>query len=116
MTWTLYGIPHCDTVRKARRFVEQLGVNAEFVNFRAHPLSADTIASWVETVGFDALLNRRSTTWRSLSESQQSLGEAEMIGLMCAQPTLIKRPVLCRDGGALLCGFDEARWREAFGR
>ena len=112
MTWKIYGIPNCDTVRKARQWLANADIQAEFVDYRSHPLQTDTVTAWVASLGMQQLLNRRSSTWRSLSSSQQSLDEAAMIRLLCESPTLIKRPVLCRDGQAVLCGFDESAWHD----
>lgn len=90
----LYGIKNCDTVRKARKWLEQHNIDHEFSDFRETPLQTPQLQHWLKTVG-DSLLNKRSTTWKQLSESQKSLSnEATIISLLAEHPTLIKRPVL----------------------
>lgn len=91
----LYGINNCDTVRKARKWLETHGIDYRFNDFRIDGLDEKDLRAWVKAVGWEALLNRRSTTWHQLSESEkESVDEAKSIDLMLAQPTMIKRPVL----------------------
>ncbi|SDI25073.1 arsenate reductase family protein [Aliiruegeria lutimaris] len=97
----LYGIPTCDTCRKARKALEAAGQDVRFRDVRAEPLTAEERARFIEAFG-DGLLNRRSTTWRQLSEDER---EGEVDGLLAAHPTLMKRPVLS-DGAQLTLGWD----------
>lgn len=99
----LYGISTCDTCRKARKALENNGLEVEFRDVRAEPLSADEIARFLAEFG-GKLLNMRSTTWRGLSESER--GRAPE-ALLAAHPTLMKRPVIEGPGGLTL-GWDEA--------
>lgn len=109
---TLYGIKNCDTVRKARRWLDQHQVNYRFHDLRADGLDEATLRKWVDTLGWDPLLNRRGTTWRTLSELQrQDLDPTKAMTLMLANPTLIKRPVLVRDR-VILVGFSETDYSE----
>ncbi len=104
----LYGIPTCDTCRKARKTLEAAGQDVSFRDIRAEPLTAEERMRFIEAFG-ESLLNRRSTTWRELSEDERA-GEAE--GLLAARPTLMKRPVLS-DGTKLTLGWDakaQAAW------
>jgi arsenate reductase len=95
----LYGIPNCDTVKKARSWLDSRGVAYRFHDFKKEPPSADRLSGWAESVGWDVLLNRRGTTFRGLAESDKTdLDEAKAIRLMAAHPSLIKRPVIERDG------------------
>ena len=106
----LYGIPNCDTVKKARKWLETNGVDYEFVDFRKNPLSAAQLKDWVANVGLDTLLNKRSRTWRELDKDQQdSSNPAKMLQLMREMPTLIKRPVLV-DKNILLVGFNNTEY------
>jgi len=92
---TLYGIKNCDTVRKARQWLEAQGVEYDFHDFRADGLAEQELRAWVKAVCWETLLNRRGTTWRQLLDADKDgVDEAKAIQLMLAQPTLIKRPVL----------------------
>ncbi|MEM1130053.1 MAG: ArsC/Spx/MgsR family protein [Pseudomonadota bacterium] len=90
----LYGIRTCDTCRKARRALEAAGQDVRFVDLRDTPPSRDVITTWLDALGPD-LVNRRSTTWRSLDPQDR---ETEPSKLLAAHPTLFKRPILDRDG------------------
>jgi arsenate reductase len=92
---TLYGIKNCDTVRKARKWLEAHDVDHTFHDVRADGLTKKDITAWARAVGWETLLNRRGTTWRQLSDAdKESISEKGAIDLMLAHPTLIKRPVL----------------------
>ena len=108
---TLYGIPNCDTCRKARRFLEQEGVDYRFHDLRADGLDRATVERWVAAAGVDALLNRRSTTWRQLpAGDRDQLTESAAIELMLAHPTLVKRPV-AEKGKIVRVGFNADVYR-----
>ncbi|GMU46676.1 MAG: hypothetical protein AMXMBFR26_14580 [Porticoccaceae bacterium] len=110
----LYGIPNCDTVRKARNWLDAQGIAHRFHDFRADGLTAARVAAWVDAIGWDALLNRRGTTWRQLETSiRAAIGAATAPALLLAQPTLIRRPVLEHEGAVYL-GFDAERYRHIF--
>lgn len=95
---TLYGIANCDTVRKARRSLEAAGVDVRFVDMRKEGLDEARLQAWVEAVGWEALVNRRGTTWRQLpAEQREGLDTAGAVALMREHPTLIKRPVIEQD-------------------
>lgn len=103
---TLYGIGNCDTVKKARRWLDEHSVAHRFVDYRATPLARKQIAAWAAQAGWEQLLNTRSRTWRELPDAdRQDLSADKAIDLMCAHVTLIKRPVLESPRG-LLIGFD----------
>ena len=94
---TVYGIKQCDTVRKARKWLDQKEVEHRFHDFRIDGLSAELLRGWLNSDFSDKLVNRRSTTWRQLSEEQrQSEGES-LLELLLEFPTLIKRPVFVTD-------------------
>ena len=102
----VYGIKNCDTVKKACKYLSAHNANYQFIDFRQNPLSADTIETWIESIGWESLVNKRSTTYRSLPVSQKS---NITIGLLIEQPTLIKRPVLV-SGRVVVVGFKEEQY------
>ena len=94
---TVYGIKQCDTVRKALKWLGQNGIEHRFHDFRSDGLQAELLQNWLDSSFSDKLVNRRSTTWRKLSETQrQSEGEM-LLNLLMQYPTLIKRPVFVTD-------------------
>lgn len=104
---TLYGIPNCDTCRKARKWLEENAVTHRFHDIRADGLEPVDIHHWAEKVGWETLLNTRSQTWRKVPQHErESIDAGRAISLMYAQPTLIERPVLV-SGSNVLVGFDE---------
>lgn len=100
---TLYGLPTCDTCRAARKALEGAGKTVEFCDVRADPLDAETLMRFHATLG-DDLINRRSTTWRGLSEEARA---GDPVAMLQAHPTLMKRPVI-EAGGTLTLGWDDA--------
>lgn len=107
---TLYGIPNCDAVKKARRWLEGAGVAYHFHDYRKDGLQQDTLVQWVDELGWEMLLNRRGSTWRKLPEKEKLAINAERaITLMLEQPTMIKRPLLDM-GGQKLLGFSEEQY------
>ncbi|RLA08632.1 MAG: ArsC family reductase [Gammaproteobacteria bacterium] len=108
----LYGIPNCDTVAKARRWLDQAGIDYRFHNFRVDGITAEQISAWCDRVDWTTLLNRRSTSWRKVpADQQKSIDQQSAIALMVEMPTLIKRPVL-DDDGLLEVGFKPERYTE----
>ena len=91
MSLTLYGLKNCDTCKKAIKALTEAGVNAEFVDIRAEADLAVRVPVWLAATGPDVLINRRSTTWRGLSDAER---ESDPGALLEANPTLIKRPVI----------------------
>ena len=113
----LYGIPNCDTVKKARAWLQGRGVAHEFIDFKKTPPDAELLAGWARAVGTERLLNRKGTTWRAVDAATQAAAgtEAGALALMAAQPSVIKRPVVQWPDGALTVGFDEADWSRRLG-
>ncbi|WP_119154754.1 ArsC family reductase [Caldimonas tepidiphila] len=109
---TLYGIPNCDTVRKARRRLDELGVAHAFHDFRKQGVPEARLDGWMATVGWEKLVNRQGTTWRKLAPEQQAavVDEASARQLMLAQPSVIKRPVVETGDGRVLVGYDDAAY------
>jgi len=102
---TIYGIKACDTMQKARAWLADHGVGYAFHDYKTQGIDRARLEDWTRQVGWEVLLNRSGTTFRKLPEADRAdLTEAKAIGLMLAQPSMIKRPVLETDGG-LLVGF-----------
>jgi len=102
----LYGIKNCDTVKKARAWLEAQGIAHQFHDFRKDGLDLALLEKWEVILGWEALLNRRGTSWRKLDESQrEGVDRAKAMELMLGQPSLIKRPVL-EAGTKTLFGFN----------
>jgi arsenate reductase (glutaredoxin) len=115
MTITLYGIPNCDTVKKARQWLEGRETAYVFHDYKKEGADPARVAAWVAAKGVDMVLNRRGTTFRKLSDAERAQAESDPVALMVAQPSLIKRPVVEHPGGRLLVGFDAAAWEQALG-
>jgi arsenate reductase len=110
MTITIYGIKNCDTMKKARAWLESHDMAYEFHDYKVSGIDRATLEKWSKVVGWEVLLNRAGTTFRKLPESAKTgLTEARAMKLMIEQPSMIKRPVLER-GRTLLVGFSEDRY------
>jgi Spx/MgsR family transcriptional regulator len=102
---TLYGIKNCDTMKKARAWLDARGVTYHFHDYKAAGIDKAHLSRWAKAVGWETLLNRAGTTFRKLADAdKEGLTEARAIALMLAQPSIIKRPVLER-GAKILVGF-----------
>jgi arsenate reductase len=105
MTITLYGIKNCDTMKKARAWLDGHGVPYRFHDYKTEGIAKDKLKHWCDELGWETLLNRAGTTFRKLPDGdKEGLNERKAIALMLAQPSMIKRPVLDLDG-KLLAGF-----------
>lgn len=105
---SVYGIKNCDTVKKALKWLDAQGIAYTFHDFRANGLSDADVKRWIDALGWESLLNRRSTTWRELPDPQKKNLDADTaLTLMVAHPTLIKRPVF-EGNGLILNGFTDA--------
>ena len=113
MTITLYGIPNCDTVKKARRWLDANGVAHDFHDYKKAGIDREHLAAWCREHGWQTLLNRAGTTFRALPDAARAdLDETRAIALMLAQPSMIKRPVLDL-GDRRIVGFGEAVYAAA---
>ena len=112
----VYGIPNCDTVKKARTWLESHGVAFEFHDFKKAGLTASLVKGWLADVSLDILLNRRGTTWRGLPEDAKAAAETEhgAIALMVDKPSVIKRPVVVVDGRVKSVGFSADQYATLF--
>ena len=115
MTLTLFGIPNCDTVKKARTWLDAHGVAYDFHDYKKHGVDAATLERWANIGGWEPLLNRAGTTFKKLPDTDKAdIDRAKAIALMVAHPSMIKRPVVEGDG-KLLVGLKLDDWTAAFG-
>ncbi|MCK5003218.1 MAG: ArsC family reductase [Gammaproteobacteria bacterium] len=116
MATTLFGIPNCDTMKKARRWLEANDVTYIFHDYKKAGVPEDELKLWIKTIGWEILLNRRGTTWRKLDDSvKENIDKVSAIQVMIENPSAIKRPVLEIDD-QLLVGFSEDTYKEAFNK
>jgi Spx/MgsR family transcriptional regulator len=110
---TVYGIPNCDTVKKARAWLDGRGIAYQFHDFKKSGVPADRLAQWADAVGWDKLLNRQGTTWRKLAPQMQAqaVDSASAQALMREQPSLVKRPVVQWPGQTTV-GFQPEDWEK----
>ncbi len=110
---TLYGIPNCGSVKKARDWLDSQGIAYEFHDFKKAGIDKDTIAGWIKQVTWEVLVNKKGTTWRGLPDATKETvtSAASATRLMIDNPSVIKRPVLCQ-GKTVLVGFDADIYEE----
>ena len=109
----LYGIPNCDTVKKARKWLDAKGVEYAFHDYKKEGADPAKLASWIDAHGVDVVLNRRGTTFRKLSDADKADIDADKaVSLLEQHPSIIKRPVVEHPGGTLV-GFKESEWDAA---
>lgn len=114
MALTIYGIPACDTMKKARAWLEKRALAYDFHDYKKAGASHELLARWADEVGWERLLNRTGRTFRALAPGEvQDLDSARALALMSAHPSMIKRPVL-EGAGPLLVGFKEELYARAF--
>jgi len=117
MTITLYGIPNCDTVKRARAWLQQHGRDVGFHDFKKSGVPAQRLDAWLAAVGWERLLNRQGTTWRKLDDAVRAAVQdaASARRLMCEQASVIKRPVVEWPDGTVTVGFDATDWARRTG-
>ncbi len=110
----LYGIKNCDTLKKARHYLESQGVDYQFHDYRADGLSAALLQTFIDKLGYETLLNTRGTTWRRLPEAERAAinNAAAAQQLMLQYPAIIKRPLLIAADGSMLPGFSIATYAQ----
>ena len=108
----LYGIPNCDTVKKARAWLQAQGIDAKFHDFKKAGVPHEPLDAWLDAVGWEALLNRKGTTWRTLDDTARAgvVDRATARELLLAHPSAIKRPVVEWGDGTVTVGFNAADW------
>ncbi len=111
---TMYGIKNCDTIKKARRWLEAHQIEYRFHDYRADGLERAQLDTFIAELGWQALLNTRGTTWRKLDESlRNSIDNADAAAaLILEMPAIIKRPLLCAPGRPMLLGFSESSYQQ----
>jgi len=111
---TLYGIPNCDTMKKARKWLTDNGIEYEFHDYKKAGIDEATLRTWIDQVGWEVLLNRRGMMWRKVPQDvKDNIDESSAISLMLETPSIIKRPVL-RTGSELHVGFKPDQYAEIF--
>jgi arsenate reductase len=114
---TIYGIKNCDTMKKARAWLDSRGVEYVFHDYKTAGIDRKRLEGWGKKAGWETLLNRAGTTFRKLPEADKvGIDAAKAIALMLDQPSMIKRPVLDLGGGKLLVGFKPEIYADAIGR
>ncbi|MBG6201158.1 arsenate reductase [Labrenzia sp. EL_13] len=110
----VYGIKNCDTVKKARKFLEEVGVNYEFHDYKKDGVNGDKLAEFVSEFGWDTVLNKRGTTWRKLDEAtRDAVTDADSaVAVMIENPSAIKRPIV-EGARKNFIGFDPVSWEMA---
>ena len=111
----VYGIKTCGSVRKALKFLNDRGIEYEFVDFKKTPVGCEKIDEWIEKVGIETLFNKRGTKYRQLGLKDLNLDEKGMREWLCKENLLIKRPVIDLDDGRVIVGYDEELYEEIFG-
>ncbi len=116
MTTTLYGIKNCDTVKSARRWLEAQHIEYAFHDFRVDGLTLPQLQAWLQEIGAESLINKRSTTWKQLdANTRATLDDSNAAALLLAHPTLVKRPLLDL-GHQRVAGFSDELYRNLFKR
>ncbi|MEQ4510723.1 MAG: ArsC family reductase [Dickeya sp.] len=116
MAIILYGIKNCDTIKKARRWLEEHRIDYRFHDYRADGLTTERLQSFIDDIGWQPLLNTRGTTWRKLDEAYRNSinNDVAAKAVMLEQPALIKRPLLVTDDGKTLLGFSDDSYQHFF--
>lgn len=112
--FTLFGIKNCDTMKKARRFLDNQQINYHYHDYRVNGLSDETVQCFIDTLGWTPLINMRGTTWRKLAAEEKAQIDNPQAAktLMLAQPAAIKRPLLVAADGSMLLGFNENDYQQ----
>ena len=112
--YTLYAIPTCDTVKKARVWLAEHGVDYQFYDYKKRGINQETIQRWLSQKPWEELINRAGTTWRQLPDAGKPTNAESAIALMIEKPSVIRRPLIEADGNIVALGFNAERYRETF--
>ncbi|HKS87775.1 MAG TPA: ArsC family reductase [Pseudolabrys sp.] len=116
MSVTIYGIKNCDTMKKARAWLDKHGVAYDFHDYKASGIDRARLERWAKKVGWETLLNRAGTTFKKLADKEKDgITSTKAVSLMLKQPSMIKRPVLDVGGGKLLVGFSPEQYAATLG-
>lgn len=111
---TLYAIPNCNTVKKARTWLEEQNIDYDFHNYKKQGIDQETLQQWVDELGWETVINRKGMTWRKLDESlRESMDSDKAIQIMLENQSIIKRPLIIKDGKKIL-GFNESDYENFF--
>ena len=112
----VYGIPNCDTVKKTLRFLDSRNVKYEFVNFKTDPVSQELLRDWMDQVGWEAILNQKSSTYRELTAEEKAglTTAARARKIIMQNNSIIKRPVITKDGAIIAIGYREDTYQKLF--
>jgi arsenate reductase len=115
---TVYGIPNCDVIKKAVSWLQAGKINYQFHDYKKEGISPEKLRSWCKQAGYETIFNKRSTTWKELSPKEQAAvtNETAAINIMTAHTSIIKRPVIEKDGKLVAVGFDEKKYQQLFGK
>ena len=116
MAITVYGIPTCGTVKKARKWLDEHGVAYEWIDFRDSPPAKKKVAAWVKAFGWKPMRNTSGGAYRALPAEKKGWEETQWLPRLQADPMLLKRPVIEVDGTPVTVGFKEAAYEEIFGK
>ena len=112
MTIIIYGIPNCDSIKKAKKFLENKEIHFEFYNYKKQPVDAQLIQPWLDEFGWEVVLNKRGTTFRKLSENQkQNIDNDKALRLLIENPSMIKRPIITNKQETLV-GFKAEQYED----
>ncbi|MCX6215146.1 ArsC family reductase [Spirosoma sp.] len=112
--YTLYAIPNCDTVKKARTWLAGRGVEYRFHDYKKQGIDSKTIEQWLTQKPWEELVNRSGLTWKKLSDADKPTSAAGAIVLMMEKPSVIRRPLIEADGQIIALGFNESAYQETF--
>lgn len=114
MPFFLHGIPNCDTVKKARNWLDDNQIDYQFINFKKDGIKPEEVKEWINQAGVEIVINKRGTTWRKLSDEEKGFTNTkEAVALICANTSIVKRPVLVGDG-LLQIGFKPEEYNAIF--
>jgi Spx/MgsR family transcriptional regulator len=110
----MYGITNCDTIKKARKWLQHNDIDFSFHDYRKQGVDEDQFKTWLKTLGWEQLINKRGTSWRKLDDSiKASMNDTSALRVMLDNPSIIRRPLMLLDNHILL-GFDESRYQQEF--
>jgi arsenate reductase (glutaredoxin) len=116
MPVTIYGIPNCETMKRARSWLDKQGIEYGFHDYKKDGIDSDRLEAWSKKVGWEALLNRAGTTFKKLPDKvKEGVTEKKALALMLEQPSMIKRPVLDLGRGRIVVGFKPEIYEQTFG-
>jgi arsenate reductase len=113
---TVYGIPNCNTVKKATSWLKDEGLEFTFHHFKKEGITPEKVSAWCDAFGWENVLNKKGTTWRKLSPEQQAAVQDQntAVDLLCSHTSAIKRPIVERDNKPVLLGFQEENYAQTF--